>query len=148
MTQYYGGRFRGGIGKESSSTSPAIPWTPQYVPLWPVQLQHAGEEVKAVEDTEASIIVLKKCLTYKLVIWKRAWKVKVRKGDGSILEGNFVLNTCFKVRDFLLVSGKFTIDGKVLYVGSRDLILGLSWFMENAFLIDTQDRCLRHVNAG
>ena len=33
-------------------------------------------------------------------------------------------------------------------IGNKDWILGLSWFTENGFLIDTQQRCLRNDISG
>ena len=99
-------------------------------------------------DTGASTSVVGRCLARKLGIWKRARKVKVRQGDGSLLGGNFVVNTSFKVMDSSLVLGKFAIDAEVLDVGNRDVILGLSWLTENGFSVDTKSRCLSNVNSG
>ena len=84
----------------------------------------------------------------KLGICKRMRKAKVRLGDGSSLGGNVVVNTSFKVRDSSLDLSKFVMDTKVLDIGNKDVILGLSWLMENASLVDTQDRFLRNVNSG
>ena len=108
----------------------------------------AGEEVEAVVDTGASASVVGKRLARKLGIWKRARKVKIKQGDGSSLGGDFVVNTTFKVMDSSSILGKFAVDAKVLDIGNRDVILGLSWLTENGFLMDTQDRCLRNVNTG
>ena len=113
-----------------------------------VQLHLAGEEVEAVVDTGASASVVGKRLACKLGIWKRARRVKVRQGDGSSSEGNFVVNTTFKVRELSSVLGKFAMDAEVLDIGNRDVILGLSWLTENGFSVDTQDRCLRNFNTG
>ena len=99
-------------------------------------------------DTGASPSVVEKRLAYKLGIWKRARKVKVRQGDGSYLGGNFVVNTTFKVMDLFSVLGKFVMDADVLDIGNRDVILGLSWLTENGFSVDTYHRCLRNVNTG
>ena len=84
-------------------------------------------------DTGASASVVGKRLAHKLGIWKRARKVKVRKGEGSSLGGNFVVNTRFKVIDLSSVLGKFAMDAEVLDIGNRDVILGLSWLAENGF---------------
>ena len=46
------------------------------------------------------------------------------------------------------VLGKFAIDVRVLDIGNRDVILGLSWLIENGFSVDSQDRCLRNVHNG
>ena len=108
------------------STSPAVGRTPRHTPLLTVKLHLAGEEVEAVVDTGASASVVGKRLARKLGIWKRARKVKVRQGDGSSFEGNFVLNASFKVMDSSSVLGKFAIDAEVLDIGNRDVILGLS----------------------
>ena len=83
----------------------------------------AGEEVEAVVDTGASASAAGKHLAHKLGIWKRARKVKVRQGDGSSLEGNFVRNTTFKVMDLSSSLGKITIDAEVMDIGNRDVIL-------------------------
>ena len=64
------------------------------------------------------------------------------------MEGNFVVNTSFKVMDSSSVLGKFAMEGEVLDIGNRDVILRLLWLTENGFSIDTQDRCLRNVNSG
>ena len=74
--------------------------------------------------------------------------MQVRQGDGSLLVGNFVVNTRFKVMDFCLVLGKFGMDVEVLNIRNRDVILGLSWLTENGFLVDTQNKCLRNVKSG
>ena len=89
--------------------------------------------MEAVVDSGASASVVEKHLACKLGIWKRARKVKVRQGDGSSLEGNFFVNTNFKVMDSSLVFGKFGMDAEVLDIGNRDVILGLSWLTENGF---------------
>lgn len=47
------------------------------------------------------------------------------------------MNTLFKVSDSLLVRVEFSIDIEVLDIGNRDVILGLSWLIENGFLVDT-----------
>ena len=104
--------------------------------------------MEAVVDTAASASVVEKHLARKLEKWKRARKVKVRQGDGSSLRGNFVVNTTFKVMDSSSVLDKFGMDAKVLDIGNRNVILGLSWLAENGFLMDTQVRCLRNVNTG
>ena len=126
----------------------AVGRTPQHTPLLTVKLHFAGKDVEAVVDTGASASVVGKHLACKLGIWKRAKKIKVRQGDGSFLEGNFMVNTLFKVMDTSLVLGKFEMDVEVLDIGNRDIIWGLSWLTENGFLVDTQDRCLRNVNSG
>ena len=114
----------------------------------PVKLHLAGEEIEAVVDARASASAVGKRLARKLVIWKRARKVKVRQGGGSHLEGNFVVNTMFKVIDSSSVLGNFAMDTEVLDIGNTDIILGLSWLTENGFSVDTQNRCLRNVNSS
>ena len=88
----------------------------------------------------------------KLGVWKRARKVNVRQGDGSHLSGgHFIVNTSFKVFDFIAsptsptVLGEFSSDAKVWDIGNKDCILGLSWLTENGFLVDTQECCLRNA---
>ena len=106
-------------------------------------------------DCAASAPVVGKRLAKKLGVWKRARKVNVRQGDGSRLSGgNFIVNTSFKVFDFIssptssTVLGKFSLDAEVLDIGNKDCILGLSWLTENGFLVDTQERCLRNAISG
>ena len=99
-------------------------------------------------DTGASASAVGNYLADKLGIWKRVRKVKVRQGYRSHLVGNFVANTTFKVTDCCLVLGNFAMDAEVLDMGHRYIILGLSLLTENGFSVDTQDRCLRNVNAG
>ena len=106
-----------------------------------VKLHLIEEDVETVVNTGASTSVLGKHQGYKLGIWKRTRKVKVRQGDGSSLEGNIVVNILFKIMDSLSsVLGKFVKDVQVLDIGNRDLILELSWLIENAFSVDTEDR--------
>ena len=130
------------------STSPAIRRTLQHTPFLTVKLYDAKEKVEAVVDTGASALVVGKHLAPKLGMWKVVQKVKVRQGDGSVLGENVVVNTLFKVKNTFLVIGKFAIDAKVLDIRNRHVILGLSWLMENGFLVDTQDRCLRNIKNG
>ena len=137
-----------GLGKRIRSTSPAVRRTSRDTPLLTVKLHLAGEEIEAVVDTEASASVVGKHLAYTLEIWKRARKVKARQGDGSWLEGNFVVNTTFKAMDSSSVLGKFAMDAEVLDIGNRHMKLGLSRLTENGFSVDTQDRCLRNVTTG
>ena len=99
-------------------------------------------------DTGASASVVGKRLVCKLGIWKIVRKVKVKLRDGSSIEGDFVVNTLFKVMDSASVVGKFPVDAEVLDIRNRDMILWLSWLTQNAFSVDTQERCLRNVNSG
>ena len=108
----------------------------------------AGEQVEAVVNTGVSASIEGKCLAHKLKIWKKARKVKVWQGDRTILEEHFIMNTSFKIMDSLAVLRKFAIDAEVLDMENRDIILGLSWLIENGFLVNTQDRCLRNVNTS
>ena len=68
--------------------------------------------------------------------------------------GNFIVNTSLKVFDFvsspasLTVLGKFSLDAEVLDIANKDCILGLSWLMENGFLVNTQERYLRNAISG
>ena len=64
------------------------------------------------------------------------------------MEGNCIVNTMFKVMDSSLVLGKFEMNGEVLDIGNKDVILGLSCITENEFSLDRQGRCLRNVNSG
>ena len=91
-----------------------------------VKLHLAEEEVEAVVDTGVSALVVGKHQACKLGIWKRARKVKVRQGDGSHLEENFVVNTMFKVIDSFSILGKLAMDAEVLDIGNRNVIFRLS----------------------
>ena len=87
-----------------------------------VKLHLAREEVEAVVDTVACASVVEKRLACKLGIWKKARKVKVRQGDRRCLEGNFVVDTSFKIMDFCSVVCKFGLDTEVLDIWNRDII--------------------------
>ena len=82
-------------------------------------------------DTGASASLVEKRLVCMWGIRKRAKKVKVSQGNGSLLKGNFVRNTWFKVTDSYSVVGKFEINAEVLDIGNRDILLRLSWLTEN-----------------
>ena len=84
----------------------------------------------------------------KLGICQRARKVKFKQEDGSFLEGKFVVNILFNVIDTSFILGNLTMDTEVLDIGNRDVILELSWWTENGFSVDTEDRCLRNVTTG
>ena len=70
-------------------------------------------------------------------ILKRGRKVKVIQGDGSLLGGNFVVKTSFKVMNSFSLLGKFAMNAEVLNIENRDVILGLSWMTRNGFSMDT-----------
>ena len=100
-------------------------------------------------DSAASAPVVGKRLAIKMGIWKRARKVNVKQGDGSTLSGgNYVVNSSFRVYSKGSLLGKFSLDAEVLDIGKKDVILGLSWLVENGFMVDTQERCLRNVETG
>ena len=108
--------------------------------------------MEAIVYCAASAPVVGQRLAKKLGVWRRARKVNVRQGDGSQLsEGNFIVNTPFKVFDLVssatssTVLCKFLLDAEVLNIGNKDCILGESWLTENVFLVDMQDRCLRNA---
>ena len=84
-----------------------------------VKLYLVEEEVEAVVDTGTSAAVVGQGLAPKLARWNGGRKVQIRQGDGSCLEGNFVVNTTWKVIDSSLVLGKFAMDTKVLDIGNR-----------------------------
>ena len=101
-------------------------------------------------DCAASAPVVGKRLAKKLGGWKRARKVNVKQGDGSRLsEGNFIVNTSFKVFDFVTSSTSptvlctFPLDAEVCNIGNKDCMSPLSLFTENGFLVYTQEHCLR-----
>ena len=113
-----------------------------------IKLHLVREEIEVVVNTGASALVVEKGLVYKLGIWKRVRKDKIKQGDGRSLGGNFVVNTLLKVMDGSSVLSKFGMDIEVLDIGNRKVILGVSGLTENGFLVDTQDRCLRNINSG
>ena len=59
-----------------------------------------------------------------------------------------MVNTLFKVIDSSSVLSKFAMHAVVVDIENRNVILGLSWLMENGFLVNTQHRCLRNVNTA
>ena len=59
-----------------------------------------------------------------------------------------MVKTSFKIKESSSVLGKFAIDAEVLNLGNRDMILGLSWLMENGLWVDIQHRGLKSVNTG
>ena len=87
--------------------------TSRLTPLLTVKVHIAGEEVTAIVDSGASVLVIEKRLAWKVGIWKRANKVKVKQEDGSNLEGNFMVNTSVILRDSSLVLGKVSMDAEV-----------------------------------
>ena len=68
--------------------------------------------------------------------------------------GNSIVNTSFKVCDFLssttssTVLSEFSFNPEVLDIADKDGILGLSWLMENGFLVDIKERCLKNAISG
>ena len=59
-----------------------------------------------------------------------------------------MVNTMIQIFQDKGFIGKFFLDAEVLDIGNKDLILGLSWLVENGFMVDTEGRCLRNVNTG
>ena len=53
-----------------------------------------------------------------------------------------------QVKGLLLLLDKFAIDVELLDIGNRDNILSLSLLIENRFMVDTYDRCLKNVNTS
>ena len=105
--------------------------------------------MEAVIDSAVSAPVVGKRLAIKMGIWKRARKVNVKQGDGSTLSGgNHVVNSSFRVYYEGSLLDKFSLDVEVLDIGKKDVILGLSWLIENGFIVDTQERCLRNIETG
>ena len=43
----------------------------------------------------------------------------------------------FNIRDYSLFLGKFMMDAEVFDIRNRDVILGLSWLIDNGFLVNT-----------
>jgi len=83
--------------------------------------------VEAMIDSTASTPMVGKRLAIKMGIWKRARKVNLKQGDGSILsEGNYVVNSAFRVYCKGSLLGKFSLDMEVLDIEKKDVILGLS----------------------
>jgi len=59
-----------------------------------------------------------------------------------------VVNSSLRVYSKGSLLGKFSLDAKVLDIGKKDVILGLSWLVENGLMVDTQERYLRNVKTG
>ena len=68
--------------------------------------------------------------------------------NGRCVEGNFVVNTCFKVINSSLVLGKLGIDAGVLNIGNGHIICEVSCLMENGFSVNTLDGGLRNVHTS
>jgi len=129
--------------------SPAVRHTPRHTPLLTIRILIAVEEVEAIVDSGASAPVIGSRIATKLVVLRRAKKVKVRQHDGSHLSrGKYVVNTSFSVFCMGNFLGKFLLDVEVLDIGKRDIVLGLSWLKENRFVVDPIDKCLRNVDKG
>jgi len=91
-----------------------------------------------VIDSAVSAPVVGKRLAIKMGIWKRARKSNVKQGDGSTLSGgNYMVNSSFRIYSEGSLLGKFSLDAEVLDIGKQDMILGLSWLVENGFMVDT-----------
>ena len=125
-TQNYGDRFRRGFGKRITGTSPAVGYTASHTPLLIVKLYITKEEVEAVVDTKPSASAGGKHLVGKFGMWKRARNVNVRQGDGGFWEGNYILNSWFKLKNFFLVLGKFAMDVGGLNIGHSNVLFRLS----------------------
>ena len=146
--QNYGLRFREEFANQVSRTSIAVRRTSGHIPLLTVQVQIAGRELEAVVDAVVSDSVARKCLAFKVEIWKRSGKVHGRLSNIDFLGGNFVVYTWFKLFDNSSVMGMFAIDVKFGYIGNWNLSMPLLWLTGNWFWVDTQDTCQRNVNAG
>ena len=86
---------------------------------------------------------------------KKGTNVNVRQDDRSNLcGGNFIVHTSCLVCALLSptksppVLAKFPLDAEVFNIGNKNCILGLFWLMENVFLVNTQERCVRNANSG
>ena len=79
-----------------------------------VKLHLVKEEAEAVVHTEASALVVGKCLARKLGIWKSARMVEVGQEDGSILGEDFVINPWSQIIDSSSVLGEFGMHAETL----------------------------------
>ena len=68
--------------------------------------------------------------------------------------GNFIVNTSFKVFDFITsptsatVLRKLSLDAEVLYIRNKDSVLSLSWLTANGFFVATHEGYLRNRISG
>ena len=85
------------------STLPPVVRTTRHTTILIVKFDLAREEIEAGFNTGASALVVGKNLVYKLGKLERESKVEVRQGERSLLLGNLVIITMFKVMDASLV---------------------------------------------
>ena len=75
---------------------------------------------------------------------KRRKNVKIQQGDGSIIKGGkYIANTRISIKTQEVSNLiTFVLDAEVLDIGPWDVIVGLSWLMENNIVVDTSRRML------
>ena len=78
--------------------------------------------VGAVIDSGASAPVMSPEVTEKLGWEKREQPIRITQADGTKLESRHIIYTQFSIGN-----REFQLDAEVLDIGSRQLVIGLSW---------------------
>ena len=87
--------------------------------------------VGAVIDSGASAPVMSPELAEKLGWEKKEQPIRMTQADGTKLESRHIIYTQFSIGNH-----EFQLDAEVLDIGSRQLVIGLSWLRENGFILD------------
>lgn len=120
-----------------------------------VVLLEGGLRVEAIVDTAALGSVVSPRIAKKIGTRKRRLKVNIQQADGKLLlGGQRVVNTSFSILSPTNLNNPnlnnptstFIYNAKVLEMGHRDMVLGLSWLEENEFWVDTVGRKLWRQN--
>ena len=93
--------------------------------------------VGALIDSGASAPVMSPELAEKLGWEKREQPIRMTQADGTKLESRHIVCTQFSIGN-----REFQLDAEVLDIGSRQLVIGLSWLRENGFILDPIKRTL------
>ena len=93
--------------------------------------------VGALIDSGASAPVMSPKLAKKLGWEKREQPIRMTQADATKLESRHIICTQFSIGN-----REFQLDAEVLDIGSRQLVIGLSWLRENGFILDPIKRTL------
>ena len=93
--------------------------------------------VGALIDSGASAPVMSLEVAEMLGWEKREQPIRMTQADGTKLESCHIVCTQFSIGN-----REFQLDAEVLDIGSRQLVIGLSWLRENGFILDPIKRTL------